>query len=304
MALPTAPTIATLLTEAFTRAGIPSPTPAQLTRAEDEWFEDVKRDLADRKDWHALAETMVLIPVANIGVYPLPSPLFRVHDIWFYRGDETGTAQAGASGSITLAAGATSNAADVQGRKLYLTGGTGGGQSNRTTSYNTTTKEATVACTWTTTPDNTTTYMIANVERKLSGPLFDLRKAGLSPAEPLGWELWEDQVHLRPIPDASTYALELRGFVDISLVDETDARFTRMLREWRQALVLGVMVKIFEDHDDENATAYEVKYERAVTRIMIADSRKRRRAFGVTIHGPGGLPRSRTGAVGGPALWR
>ena len=40
MAVPTVPTINSLLTEALTRAGNPTPTTAELLRAEDEWLED------------------------------------------------------------------------------------------------------------------------------------------------------------------------------------------------------------------------------------------------------------------------
>ena len=102
MALPTAPTVSTILTEAYTRSGIPTPTPAQLTRAEDEWLEEIKRDIAERKAWQALQETVVMIPLLNVSVYPVPSPLIRVMEIWWYDGAEKGTAQAGGANTITL----------------------------------------------------------------------------------------------------------------------------------------------------------------------------------------------------------
>ena len=52
MAVPTVPTVNSILTEAFRRCGVPSPTVAQLTRAEDEWFEEVKQELQAEKRWH------------------------------------------------------------------------------------------------------------------------------------------------------------------------------------------------------------------------------------------------------------
>ena len=76
---------------------------------------------------------------------------------------ESGTAQAGAAGTITLASGAA--AYDLAGCIVRTTGGTGGGgtggannQARVITAYNTSTKVATVVPNWETTPDATTTY--------------------------------------------------------------------------------------------------------------------------------------------------
>jgi len=73
--------------------------------------------------------------------------------------DEDNTAQAGTTGSITLAAGATS--ADLAGFVITLDGGTGSGQTRVITAYNGTTKVATVYPDWDTAPDATSTYVIS-----------------------------------------------------------------------------------------------------------------------------------------------
>lgn len=77
---------------------------------------------------------------------------------------ESGTAGAGAAGTITLASG-TYTGLNLAGCFIRTTGGTGGGgtggannQARRITSYNTSTRVATVTPNWETTPDNTTTY--------------------------------------------------------------------------------------------------------------------------------------------------
>lgn len=89
---------------------------------------------------------------------------------------ESGTAQAGASTSITLASGAA--AFDLTGCYVRTTGGTGGGgtggannQARRITAYNTSTKVATVAPAWEVTVDNTTTYDILCPEGVTPGML-------------------------------------------------------------------------------------------------------------------------------------
>lgn len=69
------------------------------------------------------------------------------------------TAQAGASTSITLDAGADSNNSFYNNCIVLITGGTGVGQARYITAYNGTTKVATVTA-WTTNPDNTSTFAI------------------------------------------------------------------------------------------------------------------------------------------------
>lgn len=71
--------------------------------------------------------------------------------------DLTGTAQAGAAGTITLAAGTTGiNVGDV----IKTTGGTGSGQTRVITAWDNGTKVATIYPNWATNPDATTTYAV------------------------------------------------------------------------------------------------------------------------------------------------
>lgn len=71
----------------------------------------------------------------------------------------TGTAQAGAATSITLAAGASSEDDYHAGMYVRITSGTGAGQARKIYDYVGSTKVATVEG-WTTTPDNTSVYEI------------------------------------------------------------------------------------------------------------------------------------------------
>lgn len=73
----------------------------------------------------------------------------------------TGTAQAGAASTITLAASGPSSTNDAyRGMVIRTTGGTGPNQKRIITAYNGSTKVATVVPAWTVQPDNTTTYSI------------------------------------------------------------------------------------------------------------------------------------------------
>lgn len=71
----------------------------------------------------------------------------------------SGTAQAGAATTITLAAGASATDDLYTGQIVFLTTGTGAGQARRITDYVGATKVATVA-TWATNPSTDTTYEI------------------------------------------------------------------------------------------------------------------------------------------------
>lgn len=71
-----------------------------------------------------------------------------------------GTAQAGASGSITLASTASSTTNFYLRSYVVIVGGTGAGQARIISSYNGTTKVATIENGWATNPDSTSVYQI------------------------------------------------------------------------------------------------------------------------------------------------
>jgi len=70
------------------------------------------------------------------------------------------TAQAGSSGSITLDASASATDNFYNSNFIIITGGTGAGQVRRISGYTGATKVALVSPTWTTNPDNTSTFAI------------------------------------------------------------------------------------------------------------------------------------------------
>lgn len=93
----------------------------------------------------------------------------------------TGTAQAGAAGSITLDAGASATDNLYNGAAIVITGGTGAGQTNAIIDYNGTTKVATVARLWATNPNNTSAFAIIpqGVLALLGIPSVELNEAAM-----------------------------------------------------------------------------------------------------------------------------
>jgi hypothetical protein len=77
---------------------------------------------------------------------------------------ETGTAQNGSSGSITLQVSATTVTDAFKRSYIYIISGTGAGQSREIIAYNGTTKVATVTPNWGVNPDNTSVYRIVTQE--------------------------------------------------------------------------------------------------------------------------------------------
>lgn len=72
----------------------------------------------------------------------------------------TGTAQAGAAGTITLASGESAVDDFYNGAVIFLTGGTGIGQYRKITDYVGSTKVATIDSNWVTNPTSSTVYII------------------------------------------------------------------------------------------------------------------------------------------------
>jgi len=75
----------------------------------------------------------------------------------------TGTAQAGATQTVTLGAGDSSVTDIYMGTVIYVASGTGAGQTRVVVGYNGTTKVATVDQPWQTVPDNTSVYRLFNL---------------------------------------------------------------------------------------------------------------------------------------------
>ena len=73
---------------------------------------------------------------------------------------DQGTAQAGASGTITLRSGASATNDLYKGAIVAIVSGTGAGQARTVAGYVGSTKVATVDWSWTTTPDNTSVYRV------------------------------------------------------------------------------------------------------------------------------------------------
>lgn len=80
MAAPTAPTLSSITTEALKKCGYSSPSAAMLTRAQDEWMEEIKADIAlvEKRLSALMRTTSASATVSGSGTYDLPSDFGEV----------------------------------------------------------------------------------------------------------------------------------------------------------------------------------------------------------------------------------
>ena len=122
-----------------------------------------------REDLISKQDLCVISNESKIVLDELPSEFYGVTAVL------VGTAQAGASSTITL----TSSASAIDDRynnfTITITGGTGAGQSKLITDYVGSTKIVIISGTWTTNPDNTSVYSIAcyNESKIITGLLIN-----------------------------------------------------------------------------------------------------------------------------------
>lgn len=284
MAAPTNPTATSIVTEAYNKVGIDSPTSAQLTRAKDHFLEEIKNDIWIRAGRSgntrikSLQTSDVQISVVGQSKYDFPSDFDEEITISILDGDHTGTAQAGASTTITLESGEDAGESDVEGKYILITSGTGVNGLRQCVDYNTSTLVATVASEWDTTPDSTSTYLIVNQTTELEEDnvlsMGGLGNSTFSKGKPTTFMKISEGVNERmvfDIPcDLATYGILLRYYANLNKVDLTEGStlISKLYLNWREPLVMGVAWKIALDDDDDKQERLEPRYEGMVTQLL------------------------------------
>ncbi len=289
MAIPTAPTLDSIVIEALRKAN----SMENYQRAKIEWIEEIKRDIAGRKDWKSLEATTVLIPTAYKQSVVLPTDFGKPVKVLFHSGERTGTSPTSANGVgfILLAAAETISEADAKGKLVFVYSGTGSKQVSRIVDYSATTKLATVSPSWTTAPnDGTSKYMISDFERELSYTPWEDIDLNVKTGKPELFAIYEGSIYANAVPDVSTYAMVVDYLVDISLIDATGTKATELHREWRNALLFGIEFRAYVEKGDARQGFAFQQYETAIARIAGEDARSRRTRRSAALKSIGGLP--------------
>lgn len=279
MAAPTAPTLTTLVSEALKKAGHASPAAALQTRGEDYWVEEVKNDIFTlAKKLRSLQSTSVTILAKGRYRYAFPSDFSSHITLTLLDGDEEGTAQAGAVGTITLAAANTYTENWMLGKEILVTSGTGISSLSQCTAYNTTTKVATVTPDFATAPDNTSTYMIIESYYDLNeGPIWDLNefvyitgKGTPNEFRIIGSASYGEFI-VTPPPDQTYYGMKLRYYADLMGVDLAGTLIATLYKRWRNVFIQGVKTKCLENDDDERAAKEASRYNSMLQTLILRE---------------------------------
>lgn len=143
---------------------------------------------------------------------------------------DAGTAQAGAAGSITLAAGTLAFNDQVNGAVVYIHTGTGAGQARIITSFVTSTKVASVTPDFITNPDDTSQYYLYQTDSCVASPnanIMGLRGSGqslidLKDLADTGYDPATHKIEVVKLVDVTTENTDMRGTDNAAL----DANYT------------------------------------------------------------------------------
>lgn len=266
MAIPSDPTVASIVTEGIKRGGRTTPNAVQIAAATEHQFREVKADITQRSARHHSLETQyVQKTFAGQSRYTWPVDADEIRSVTIVsapvEGVWQGSAASGGASNITLNASFNQQSDDVVGKFIYLLEGNGANEFRQVIAYNNGTKIASVDRAWTTQPINGTYYLIGTQHNKLYSfdkPWgYDILSApfmrGLSThAAPVGRELW-----LNTAPDA-IYALWWDYWANLDRLDEAETVLIRHLREHRSLWIQGVAVKTMQRFDEDR---YQVELQ-------------------------------------------
>jgi hypothetical protein len=265
MTVPAQPTVASIATSALTRFynGV-APETDELTLAETDGFEKVKRDLmALGRKWHSLLKTSYSVTIANVGKYANPSDYKEDRAVGLMLPllplNATPTLSVVTSASnVTLSATEAAVLADVQGSYLLLISGTGANQAEQIITYSATSKVAVLRAALGTLPVVGDGYRIVKEVvdlHKWPDKLF-YKFATPPVGEPDHYMTLPNtatgDTALMPIP-GGVYGLRRSYYADLLLMDADVAvnpLFGTILRKWQLIFEQGVYVwKLGEDDD-------------------------------------------------------
>lgn len=266
MAAPTMPTADSIVTEGVSLAhSTTSPDTYWITRGKNEWLEEIKNDIAvlsGGKKLEFLQSERVLALTDGLQKYSMPTDYLANLSMQLLDGQIQGTATAGATTTITLAATETVTTSEMIGREIVTTGGTGPNQFAQCTGYNETTKVATVSPAWAVTPPASgTTYMVVSSYRDITpSPLWistNMQKGAPESYAPKG-DADDGEFLLFPVPyrneTGKVYALKQRYYIDLMELDLAGTLMGTLYKRWRSLWVQGVKTRAYQSiHASEAA---------------------------------------------------
>jgi len=265
MSVPADPTVSDIVTEGLKRGGRVSPSAGDITTASTIYLQEVKADVYLAAPLHESLRATAIVPVSvGISRYAWPTNCETIESVQLVAtsvdGSWQSTAQGGGASSITLASDFNQDAASIQGRMVFILGGTGSGQYAQIISYDNSTKVATIEAAWSTlgsgwvSPDSTSVYLVEQVRYKLyefEKPIeFDTLMSPFQPIMPTNVTLVGRQLWLNTSPPQKLVMVVTYWYA-LDQLDEAGTLFTGHLRKFRNLWTQGVAVKVMQRYDED-----------------------------------------------------
>jgi len=279
MAAPTAPTLVSLTTEGLKKAGYSSPNAALLTRAQDEFMEEIKNDVFTTvKKIKSMMTTSVLVLTQGLSRYALPQDYSSDMTMSRLYGQHVGTSQAGTISSVTLAADEDIDGNSIIGRNILIYSGTGKGSMSQCITYDPSTKVATVSPDFNTAPNGASKYMIIDTLTPMTQEVawnYDAINTPSDQGEPKIYSPIGDadngEIVIYPVPfriDGIPYSLQLRYYANLMKLDLDGTLMSTLYQRWRNLWVKGVELKQLQDDDDDRAQRVQGEYLRELQGVV------------------------------------
>lgn len=270
MSAPNNPTLTEIVTEGLKKAGDSDPDSTLITRASDYWMEEIKNTIRYE------SPKLAYLQITSIGVlikgqsrYAYPTDFGSDLSIVLLDGGVSGTAQAGSSSTVTLAADDNSSLGSIQGKDILITSGTGQGSLSQITGFDESTKIVTVTPNFTTSPGASSGYLIIDNEYPVEQrPVFEFdtgRTSILSMPDkfyPMGDEDYGEFILNCP-PDKN-YGARLRYYASLQRLDLNSTLMSTLYARWRSILTDGIYVKRLQEMDE---TRYENEYPKWIRNL-------------------------------------
>lgn len=251
---------------ALRMAGQLAPSDGMIEEVKADIFQLVKNDIKFYAPEHPLLETdEIVVTTRAVRTVGQPSKAHLTKSVLLLVGPDAwqGTAQAGASTTITLAAAFSEDEGTVKGNMIVTLGGTGSLQYRHITAYNNTTKVATVSPAWTTNPSSDTTYLIVQKQVELftkTSQVLNYEAWITGEGEPLFGAMKGETLWLNQSPD-KIYPLLWTYYTDLDQLDEAGSLALKILREWNTVINRGLTSKCQNLYDDTRADTTTAIYD-------------------------------------------
>ena len=257
MAAPTNPTANSIVSEALTRfLNGGTPTATEITRGENFGLEKVKRDIMNvGKTWGPLIRTDYIATKVGVSQYANPSDFEGYKEVSLMIGNHSGGLGTVVSAkTMDLGAGEDAVKAEIEGKFLFISAGTGVNQCEQIDDY--AGVRVTLRDSFGTLPVTADAYLVVNRITPLgvwNYQLFGLIEYGSQPAKPTRYaEIPSDTtgfICLNPVPE-SVYGLKRTYYADLMLVDVSIDLYDTILRRWAGVFEQGVYVWALGQDDD------------------------------------------------------